>query len=157
VPELEDTITVLERVREHAAWFRLNDQLDWYSKESSKKQRWYMTIKATQLILAGSIPVFALVGVSWGRLVTAVLGAGVAMLEGVQQLGQYHDLWISYRSTAENLKHEKYLFLAGSGPYRDLQTEDALRLLAERVEEQVSTEHAKWVSEAEQAGQQKQS
>jgi hypothetical protein len=128
---LEDTITVLERVREHAAWFRLNDQLDWYSKESSKKQRC--------------------------RLVTAVLGAGVAMLEGVQQLGQYHDLWISYRSTAENLKHEKYLFLAGSGPYRDLQTEDALRLLAERVEEQVSTEHAKWVSEAEQAGQQKQS
>jgi hypothetical protein len=32
----------------------------------------------------------------------------------------YHDLWISYHSTAEHFKHEKYLFLAGSGPYRDL-------------------------------------
>jgi len=56
--------------------------------------------------------------------------------------------------TTEQLKHEKYLFLAGSGPYRDLEIKEALRLLAERVEERVSTEHAKWVSDVRQAGQQ---
>jgi hypothetical protein len=27
--------------------------------------------------------------------------------------GAYHDLWISYHSTTEHFKHEKYLFLAG--------------------------------------------
>jgi hypothetical protein len=79
--------------------------------------------------------------------VTAILGASVAILEGLQQLGQYNNLWASYRATAEQLKHEKYLFLAKSGPYYGLNEEDALRLLAERVEERVSTEHAKWVSE----------
>jgi Protein of unknown function (DUF4231) len=132
---------------EHPAWLRLNDQLDWYDKKSGDNQRRYKQIKIAQLILAGSIPVFALVVDLWGRWVTAILGASVAILEGLQQLGQYNNLWASYRATAEQLKHEKYLFLAKSGPYNGLNEEDALRLLAERVEERVSTEHAKWVSE----------
>jgi len=44
--------------------------------------------------------------------------------------------------------------LAKSGPYRDIEEEEALKRLAERVEEQVSIEHAKWMSELSwQAGQ----
>jgi hypothetical protein len=35
--------------------------------------------------------------------------------------------------------------LARSGPYRGFGEEEALSLLAERVEERVSTEHAKWI------------
>ena len=57
---------------------------------------------------------------------------------------------MTYRATAEQLKHERYLFLARSGPYKGFKEEDALSLLAERVEEQVSTEHAKWVTERSQ-------
>ena len=135
---------------EHPAWMRLNDQLEWYDRKSGENQRRYKQIKVAQLVLAGSIPVFALVGDLWGRWVTAILGASVAILEGLQQLGQYNNLWASYRATAEQLKHEKYLFLAKSGPYSGLKEEKALRLLAERVEERVSTEHAKWVSERSQ-------
>jgi hypothetical protein len=156
VPNMKEELPIPDEVRGHPAWFRLNDQLEWYDRKSGSKQRWYKIIKTTQLILAGSIPIFSLIGVSSVRLITAILGASVAILEGVQQLGQYHDLWINYRSTAEHLKHEKYLFLAGSGPYRNLETKEALKLLAERVEERVSTEHAKWVSETEQTEQQQQ-
>jgi hypothetical protein len=152
----KEQISVSDEIREHPAWFRLNDQMEWYDRKSGSKQRWYKTIKAAQLVLAGSIPVFALVDVSWGKLIMAVFGAGVAILEGVQQLGQYHDLWINYRSTAERLKHEKFLFLAQSGPYRGRETDEALKLLAERVEEQVSTEHAKWISQVEQPKEQDQ-
>ena len=154
----KEDISVPEEVAKHTAWLRLNDQLDWYDRKSGDNQKRYKQIKVAQLILAGSIPVFALVGATWGRWATAILGASVAILEGLQQLGQYNNLWVSYRATAELLKHERYLFLAHSGPYRGLKEEDALSLLAERVEEQVSTEHAKWVSErrqqAEQQGQQ---
>jgi hypothetical protein len=139
--------------KEHPAWERLNDQLRWYSEKSSFNQKRYKQIKAAQLVLAGSIPVFALVDDLWGRWITAILGASVAILEGFQQLGQYSNLWASYRATAEQLKHEEHLFLARSGPYRNLGEEEALRVLAERVEERVSTEHAKWVSDR-QAGQQ---
>ena len=147
-----------EELRQHPAWMRLNDQLSWYDRKSADNQRRYKQIKVAQLVLAGAIPVFALVDDTWGRWITAILGASVAILEGLQQLGQYNNLWVSYRATAEQLKHEKYLFLAHSGPYRGLKEEDALSLLAERIEENVSTEHAKWVSErrqqAEQQGQQ---
>jgi hypothetical protein len=145
---------VSEEIQKHPAWFRLNDQLDWYDRKSGSNQKRYKRIKAVQLVLAGSIPVFSLLGVSWAMWVTAILGASVALLEGLQQLGKYDELWVDYRSTAEQLKHEKYLFLAGSGPYRGLKADEALKLLAERVEERVSTEHAKWVSDVRQTQQQ---
>jgi hypothetical protein len=143
----KEDISIPKEVRQHPAWIRLNDQLEWYDRKSGENQKLYKQIKVAQLVLAGSIPVFALVGDTWGRWVTAILGASVAILEGLQQLGQYNNLWVSYRATAEQLKHEKFVFLAKSGPYRDIEEEEALKRLAERIEEQVSTEHAKWVSE----------
>jgi hypothetical protein len=146
----KEDISIPEEVRQHPAWIRLNDQLSWYDKKSVGNQKRYKQIKVAQLVLAGSIPVFALVGDIWGRWITAILGASVAILEGLQQLGQYNNLWVSYRATAEQLKHEKFMFLAKSGPYRDIEEEEALKRLAERIEEQVSTEHARWVSERSQ-------
>ncbi|MDQ3863144.1 MAG: DUF4231 domain-containing protein [Actinomycetota bacterium] len=136
-----------EKFAQHPAWLRLNNQLDWYDRKSGENQKRYKQIKVAQLILAASIPIFALAGATWGKWVTAILGASVAILEGLQQLGQYNNLWVSYRATAEQLKHEKFLFLAKSGAYRDLGDEEALKRLAERIEERVSIEHAKWVSE----------
>jgi hypothetical protein len=143
-------LAIPDEVQSHPAWYRLNDQLKWYDKRSGTSQRWYKSIKTTQLVLAGAIPVVSVVQLPWVRLATAVLGGTVAVLEGVQQLGQFHNNWTSYRTTAEQLKHEKYLFLCSSGPYRNLETAEALKLLAERVEERISTEHAKWVSDTRQ-------
>jgi len=104
-------------------------------------------------VFAGLIPIVSFLGFPWVPFATASLGGTVAILEGFQQLGQYNTLWASYRSTAESLKHEKYMFLASGGPYRNLSTNEALKRLAERVEEQVSTEHAKWVSDTKQLEQ----
>ncbi len=147
---MTEELLVPEEVRQHPAWVRLNDQLEWYDHKSAVNQKRYKQIQAAQIILATSIPVFSFIPDYWGRLIMAILGASVAILAGFQQLGNYNDLWTTYRATAEQLRHEKFLFLAQSGPYRTLQEEEALRLLAERVEERVSTEHAKWVSERTQ-------
>lgn len=144
--------TVPDGVEGHPAWYRLNDQLEWYDARSGSSQRAYKRIQGAQLILAAAIPVVSFVPVDGAKFATAVVGALVAALAGLQQLGQFHNNWTSYRSTAEHLKHEKYLFLSSCGPYRDLTTADALRLLAERVEERISTEHAKWVSDTNQTG-----
>ena len=81
-------------------------------------------------------------------MLTAVLAAVVVVLEGIQQLFQWQTNWVLYRSTAEALKHEKFLFLSCAGPYA---TADRLRVLAERVEGLVSQEHAKWTQGREQA------
>jgi hypothetical protein len=76
--------------------------------------------------------------------IVGALGAAIAVIEGLQQLNQYHANWISYRSTCEVLKHEKYLYLGKAGPY--IVAADARALLAERVESLVSQEHAKCAS-----------
>jgi hypothetical protein len=77
----------------------------------------------------------------------ALSGTVIALLETVQQMNQYSTLWVTYRATAERLKHEKYLFLSTAGPYRGLPEPERLIQLAERVEEHVSTEHANWFNE----------
>lgn len=85
-------------------------------------------------------------------MITGGLGVIVVILESMQGLFQFQQNWTSYRSTAEGLKHEKFLWLARAGPYRDPDNPTLEALFAERVEVLISTEHAKWVSYQERAG-----
>jgi hypothetical protein len=121
------------------AWDRLTDQLDWYDRKSNDAQQAFKRVKVIELIIAAAIPVMA--GTSAPGTVTAALGGAVVLLEAVLQLYQWQTNWVQYRSTAEALKHEKFLYLAGAGPYA---TGDKKRLLAERLEGLISQEHAKW-------------
>lgn len=146
-----------EEIKIHPAWLRLEDQLQWYDTKSASNKRWYKIIRVTQLVLAAFIPVIALADKYWSKWVTAVFGGMIAVLEGVQQLNQFGPQWVQYRSTAEKLKHEKFLFLSQSGPYRNVNPAEALRLLAERVEENVSQEHARWISTSKHALEEKHS
>jgi Protein of unknown function (DUF4231) len=72
----------------------------------------------------------------------------VVVVEGLLQAYQYHQNWITYRSTAEALKHEKYLYLARADVYAA--ASNPLRLLAERIEGLISQEHARWISSRRQ-------
>ncbi len=121
------------------AWERLEDQLGWYDRKSMAAQRAYKRVKLSQLIVGAAVPVVAALQVP--AAVTATLAAFVVVAEGAQQLYQWQTNWVLYRATAEALKHEKYLYLAGAGPYS---TDDRHRVLAERLEGLVSQEHAKW-------------
>jgi hypothetical protein len=76
----------------------------------------------------------------------------VVVLESIQGLFQFQQNWTSYRSTAEGLKHEKSLWMAKAGPYKDPDNPGAEAIFAERAEALISTEHAKWVNYQEQAG-----
>ncbi len=124
------------------------DQLAWYDGKSSAARRAFLRLKVIELVIAASVPVVA--AARGPALLTATLGAVVVVLEGVQHLYQWQTNWVLYRSTAEALKHEKYLFLSCAGPYA---SPDRLRVLAERVEGLVSQEHAKWTQGREQAEQ----
>lgn len=137
---------------DHPAWARLEDQLAWYDRKSVASQQAFKRVKVAEVVLAGAIPVVA--GLRWpsSAWVTAVLGAAVVVLAAVQQLYQWQTNWVLYRSTAEALKHEKYLFLSGAGPYARA---DRLPVLAERVEGLVSQEHAKWTQGREQGEQER--
>src|SRR5215207_4867556 len=133
---------------EHPAWTRLVDQLDWYDRKSVAARRAFMRLKLMEIVMAAAIPVVA--GVSGPPLLTAALGSTVVVLESVQHLYQWQTNWVLYRSTAESLKHEKFLYLARAGPYA---TVDRSTVLAERLEGLISQEHAKWTQGREQTDQ----
>ena len=139
----------MEDYKNHNAWKRLVDQLEWYDTESHYCHVRYKFWKIVQIVVAASIPVISifLLCPLWVKVLVAALGAVVAIIESIQQLYQYSSLWMSYHTTAERLKHEKHLFLADAGQYRNLDANEKLTLLAERVEEHVSTEHANWIDE----------
>ncbi|HZA30650.1 MAG TPA: DUF4231 domain-containing protein [Propionibacteriaceae bacterium] len=126
---------------EDPTWERLEDQLGWYDRRSRDNQRRYKWLKLLELAIAAALPVVAAVGSPvW---VTGGLAAVIVLLEGAQHLYQFQEHWITYRSTAEALKHERYLYLARAGPYGGA---DRHRQLAERLEGLVSQEHAKWTA-----------
>jgi hypothetical protein len=119
---------------------RLEDQLAWYDAKATRNRLWFQSLKVLQIVIAASIPVVAAADVSVA--VAGALGAIIVVMEGLQQLFQFQQNWVSFRGTAEALKRENYLFLAGVGPYQDAQRREAL--LAQRVEDLVATEHAAW-------------
>lgn len=128
------------------AWERLEEQIAWYDRRSAHNKRWYQRLKVTQIVVAAAIPVAAAAGAP--SVAAGAMGALIVVLEGLQQLFQYQQNWIAYRSTCETLRHEKFLYLAQAGPYAEAKRPVAL--LAERVEGLVSQEHGAWVSEQRQ-------
>lgn len=129
----------------NSGYSRLEQQINWYDTKSRRAQRWYKAIKYLELFSALLIPFLAKVNSS----LTAILGIVVAFLEGAQQINQWAQNWITYRSTCEALRHEKYSYLGKSGAYEGKIEEEAKRILTQRVESLISTEHAKWISHQE--------
>ena len=129
---------------------RLEDQIGWYDRKSNSNQHTFKWMKVIEILAAALVPLFSGFRLPW---FAGGSGALIAVLEGLQQLNQYHFNWITYRSTCESLKHEKYLYLAKAGPYGG--AVDPHTLLAERIESLVSQEHAKWASGQEQAAKEK--
>ena len=140
---------------ENSGYKRLEDQIKYYSDQAACSKRMFQRLKIATLSISVSIPVvsglvayYPVLATVKTSIFTGVLGATIALLEGIQQLNQYHQNWIAYRSTAEALKHEKFLFIKRGGPYAT--AKDADGLLVETVESLVSQEHAKWSSVQQQ-------
>lgn len=119
---------------------RLDSQIAWYDERSARNKKAYWWMKGVEIVVAAFIPFCS---AHCPATATGLLGVVVVILEGLQHAFNVHENWINYRSTAEALKHEKYLFASMAGPYA--QTDSARVLLAERVEGLASQGHAKWV------------
>jgi hypothetical protein len=123
---------------------RLEDQINWYGRRSGYNRRMYKWLKGVEIVAAALVPLAA--GFRFPAALTGSLGVLIAVLEGLLQLNQYLQNGISYRSTCEALKHEKYLYLAAAGPYATDDRAHAHAKLAERVESLVSQENSQWTA-----------
>jgi len=138
-------------------WDRMEDQIDWYDRKSTRCQKIYKRIKLFEIVAAAAIPFLSALNISVGatsmpaHLISWIiggLGVLITVCEGVLQLNQYQQNWIAYRATCEGLRHEKYTYVAKASPYKE--APDPHALLAERVEALISQEHAKWASVQQQ-------
>ena len=122
---------------------RVDDQIGWYDQKSQRAQRWFKKVRAVEIIVAGTIPLFAGFGggSTWSVIVVGVLGAVVAILASLLSLNQFQENWIEYRTTCESLRHEKYLFLTNAEPYNE---EDPFGLFVQRIESLISKENSAW-------------
>ena len=145
-PDSQPTSTGLQAssVSAPAVISRLQEQQAWYNDHANRARIMYWTIKVIQLVLGASIPVVA--GLHAPAAVTGSLGALIVVLEGVQQLFQYHDNWIRYRMAATALAKEGNLFQARAGDYS---TGNPLALLAVRTEAITSDEATAWLKTAQ--------
>jgi len=137
VPETQENNPTLER---------LNDQIAWYGAASGRNRRWYKCLKGLTIVAA--VLIAPISPYPWGSIIAGALGIAIAIAEGLQHLNNYHENWLSYRTVAEALKSEKYLYLAQAGAYASV--ERPLAVLAERIESLTSAENAKWLTTQEQ-------
>ena len=124
---------------------RLEYQLAWYSKESQHNQKWFKRLRLTEIISAALIPFLSGMGdkIPYSPWLIGGLGVLIAVAAATSALFKYHENWFEYRTTAEQLKHEKFIYLTNTKPY---DTEEKLGLLVERVEALISKENSAWAA-----------
>ncbi|HET7029317.1 MAG TPA: DUF4231 domain-containing protein [Candidatus Limnocylindrales bacterium] len=119
---------------------RIDGQIDWYDRSARLNQYAYKGLKTLSIVSAALIPILA--ALKFDAAAASVLGGVIVISEGIQQLNQHHETWISHRLTAESLKRERALFVGDGSPY--IASENPLSTLSERTEEIVARETSTW-------------
>ena len=121
---------------------RVDTQLKWYDLKSGSNKAWHYRWQIIALVATSIIPILALTsGDMKVRIAVACLGALAAIAAGVMSMYQFRDQWVDYRTTAEMLKYEKFLFLTGSAPYNG---KDSYSNFVGRIESIIIKENTQW-------------
>jgi len=121
--------------------------MGFYDRGASRNKLFYQNMRVLTMMLAAAIPVVAAFG--GAAEVTAVLGGAIVVIEGLQQLFQFHDRWIDYRKTWNELDQERRLHQLRAGPYS---SGDPDKTLGERMTVILAAENSDWVALAANAG-----
>ncbi len=131
---------------------RVDDQIDYYGKTSRKNKNWYNRLRVMEILAASVIP-FLTGYINENtldlKIVAGVLGVVIAFISGIISLYKFQELWVEYRTTAESLKHQKYLFLTRAVPYENGEAD--FPLFVDNVENLISKENSKWTRNIVQA------
>lgn len=120
-------------------------QAKWYDRHANRARRWYSGIKLAQVTLGALVPAAAAsqAGRDGSPYLTGGLGVLIVVLEGVQQLFQFHGNWLLYRQTCVDLVTQRQLYLSGAGDYSTATA--PVQLLATRVEAIIARELTTWM------------
>ena len=133
---------------------RLDDQQTWYEDKSAWNQTWYKRLRMVEVVLAAGIPfVSSLIGKfpdspNVVPIIVSMIAFLIAATSALLALYRFQDNWLQYRSTAEQLKREKFLFLTKNQPYDG---EDAFHVLVDNVERILGVENSTWSEQIKSA------
>lgn len=124
---------------------RVDEQINWYSTMSKRNQRMYKLIKTIEIVFAALIPFlvsFVSSGFNYIKIIVGILSISITIISGILALYRFQENWIEFRTTAESLKREKFLFLARVNIYN---SDNSLPLFVQRVEDLMSKENTRWL------------
>jgi Protein of unknown function (DUF4231) len=123
---------------------RLEIEILWYDGKSTQNKWCHTVTRGVEIVCSAVIPLlagFAKESRPEVAIIMGVLGILVATAAGFSSLLKFQENWIKYRTTAESLKKEKYLFQTKVQPYDG---NEPLTVLVQRVETLVSQENTNW-------------
>jgi Protein of unknown function (DUF4231) len=91
---------------------RVEDQIGWYDRKGVFNKRWFISLRALEIAAAATVPFLSGFSSYPGIAATiGIVGIIITLCAGVTHLCQFQERWIEYRTTAEALKKEKFLFV----------------------------------------------
>ena len=122
---------------------RLENQIIWYDTKSKSNQTWFKSLRIIEIVSAAIIPFVAgySESIPYGTFFIGVLGVVIAVCSGLSALNKYQENWLTYRTTCETLRHEKFLFMTETRPYDG---DDAFSQFVTRIESLISKENTQW-------------
>lgn len=125
---------------------RVDEQILWYGKRANINKLLNNISKTLIILISASIPLISGIDFPQAKeknILLGSLGAIISILSGLGGLFKFQEKWTEYRTTSEELKHEKNLFKNLVSPYDDKE-KDAFKQLVARVESMISKEHSDW-------------
>lgn len=96
---------------------RVDNQYNYYNSKSTFYKKWFLRLRFTGMLLSLIIP-FAVAYITEStpalKIFVGAIGIIVAAISSLIVLAKFQENWIEYRSAAESLEHEKFLFLTQS-------------------------------------------
>jgi hypothetical protein len=128
---------------------RVKKQREWYQTKADSNKKIFLRYQKIIIILGALIPVLvAFEGTIpclkvWGGPITALIAAVIAVIAGLDKLGQPQPNWFNYRANEEIIKKEGWLYKYKAGQYRGLGDKEANLLFIERIESIISADIAR--------------
>lgn len=125
---------------------RVNDQINWYNKNSGNNKFYYTTTKVVLTISAAIIPALTAYMDNNNiviKIAIGVLSVLMAILANVNGIFRFKENWIQYRNMCELLQIEKQLYLAEAGKYKNNKEKDSL--FVESIEGLLKSESRQWI------------
>ena len=123
---------------------RLDFQIAHFMKKSVQHRRRYKVLKITEIVSGFLIAVFCAFPMQGDRyrLVSVALSSMGLLCEGILNLYNAKEHWISYQKTAQLLEREKYLYQCQTEKYAG--KSKSFALFVKTCEELISDEINKW-------------